>query len=128
MTANPSTSARPTATTVGFGWRKLLTIATAVTGIAEIAHAFVTVMPAFGIVYGLLLLAAAWRLSRSSSRLPVLAAGSLHALELVMMFAAYGAIESLGNPAAWQDFLFAVFFTVALATGTVAAVGALRES
>jgi hypothetical protein len=115
-------------TTTTLSWRALLAGITAVMAAGYLVYsATLHEFPPAGIVYGLLMLLAAWLVRRSGGRVAIGFAGALHAFELYTNLFVYGGPAKLANPSAWQDFLVAVFFILGTAAGTVAAVGAWRS-
>ncbi len=123
MTTTETTDRRATWT-----WRRLLTGVLLVNVALEIYDLFNIEVPFGAMIAITLFLATAWWLRRApESRAPVVAAGILCVLQLLLILTVFGGIEALGHPESWIDFLSFAAYTVVNAVGVAAAAMSLSR-
>lgn len=123
MTRTETTDHRATWT-----WRRLLTGVLLVNVALEIYDLFNIEVPFGAMIAIALLLATSWWLRRApESRAPVVAAGILCFLQLLLILTVFGGIDALGHPESWIDFLGFAAYTVVNAVGVAAAAMSLSR-
>ncbi len=110
-------------------WRRLLTVVLLANVALELYDLFNIEVPAGAIIAILLFVGSlTWLRLAPGSRAPVLAAGALCLLQLLLVLTVFGGIDALKHPESWIDFLNYAAYTVVNTVGVIASgVGLARH-
>jgi hypothetical protein len=109
-------------------WRTAVMWLAVALAVLEFVDAFRIRFPVFAIVFALLLLGGVVWLRRTAGKAPVLYAGALFLIELLLVLFAFGGMADLTNPEPTARFVMTLAVTVVSLVGTVAAIGVLAQA